>query len=241
MRWLITMASTVGHVAALVGLDRLPTPAIPAEPAAVTLVDLAIPEPSQVVAPPLLPEPEPEPEPPAALEPPMPLARDVTAPAATPPPPSPAPAQQSLDALPDLGLVLSGGSAGLGMAVAQGSARPAAVATRSRVLSAPVAAQNAGPSVSCSDGPAPKPRLSKFRKPIYTQSARTAAVSGKVRVSITVGPSGGVEQVTVLIGLGHGLDEATVAAVRAASFEPARRCGRAERSTFTMSVLFSSE
>ena len=46
--------------------------------------------------------------------------------------------------------------------------------------------------------------------------------------------------VRVLSGLGYGLDEAALAAAQSASFEPAVRCGKPARATFTISMRFSS-
>ena len=75
--------------------------------------------------------------------------------------------------------------------------------------------------------------------PAYTEDARAAGVEGKVRVEIAVDASGAVSSARVLEGLGHGLDEAALDAVRGATFTPAARCGSPVGSTFTLSVRFA--
>jgi len=164
-------------------------------------------------------------------------------PAAASPKPAQEPSTPTTEALPDLGLELVGtSSGGPGLAVAAGGGGSGAPRVRERrTLSAAPVPARVDPSAACQDGPSPKPQLVNFQKPSYSETARAAGVTGKVRVSITVGADGRVEQVTILQGLGHGLDEATVAAVRAASFSAAVACGKNVRSTFTMSVRFSAD
>ena len=91
---------------------------------------------------------------------------------------------------------------------------------------------------ACEEPPS-KPRPREMQKPEYTQEARTAGIEGKVRVELTVSAEGVVREVKVLESLGHGLDEAAVAAVRAASFEPALHCGKPVEATFVVSIRFS--
>jgi protein TonB len=91
----------------------------------------------------------------------------------------------------------------------------------------------------CADPPA-KPKPVSVPQPAYTEAARAAAVEGKVRVELTVDEAGRVVSVRVLSGLGHGLDEAAVAAAKAATFQPAVRCGKPTRATFTISMRFSA-
>lgn len=236
MKWLVTTASALGHVAAILGLDSLPNTIHPEPPTTVTMVE--IPELQEPEAAPPPPVPEQQKPPPPIVSP----SRAELAVAQPLPAAPPTAAPPSLDSLPNLGLELSGSSSGSGLAVSSASARGSAPQpSRPRILGAAVEPARSQPRVECKEGPSPKPQLTSFRKPAFTEGARSAGVSGKIRVSITVGADGRVEQVKVLESLGHGLDEATVAAVRSASFEPARRCGKAERSTFTMSVRFSAE
>jgi len=84
-----------------------------------------------------------------------------------------------------------------------------------------------------------KPKLVSRPTPAYTDDARAAGISGKVRVEITVDEQGRVVAVRLLQGLGHGLDEAAVAAARAMTFEPAVRCGRSSSATFKVGFNFS--
>src|SRR5580704_8453110 len=90
-------------------------------------------------------------------------------------------ASSPVDALPDFGLSLSGGGPGLAIPIGGGSGPAAATATKAKVLLRGPAAR----SDDCADGPA-KPRLLSRPSPAYTDAARAAGVSGKVRVEITV-------------------------------------------------------
>jgi periplasmic protein TonB len=90
----------------------------------------------------------------------------------------------------------------------------------------------------CAEPPSkPKPR--EMQKPEYTEEARTAGIEGKVRVELTVAADGSVRSAKVLESLGHGLDEAALNAVRAASFEPAMNCGKPVEATFVVAIRFS--
>ena len=187
------------------------------------------------------PPPEPakvDPEPPKTRE------RAARARAAAPPPPDAPPpptnAPAPIDALPDFGLSLTGGTEGGGFAMAAGTGgpvapRPAAAAPQPKRLAA---ALPTAPSDGCSeDATKPKPR--SVPQPAYTDQARAAQIQGKVRVQLTVDESGRVVDVKLLQGLGYGLDEAAVAAARQASFEPAQRCGKPTRATFNISMRFT--
>jgi protein TonB len=83
----------------------------------------------------------------------------------------------------------------------------------------------------------PKPR-GAITQPAYTAAAQAASIEGKVRLKVTVDENGNVVDVTVIAGLGYGLDEAAVAAARAAQFEPATQCGKKVRATFNISMRF---
>ena len=69
------------------------------------------------------------------------------------------------------------------------------------------------------------PRLLREVKAQYTEDARTRGISGAVVLEIVIRSDGGVGDVKVLRGLGFGLDERAVAAVRNWKFSPARRLG----------------
>jgi TonB family protein len=70
------------------------------------------------------------------------------------------------------------------------------------------------------------PTLVREVKPIYTDDARRARVTGDVVLEIVVRADGAVGEVRVLDGLGHGLDQRAVDAVRQWRFRPARRFGQ---------------
>ena len=62
-------------------------------------------------------------------------------------------------------------------------------------------------------------------KPDYTEEARRRGVEGDVVLEIVVRADGSVGNVRVLQGLGGGLDQRAVDAVRQWRFSPARRFG----------------
>jgi TonB family protein len=64
------------------------------------------------------------------------------------------------------------------------------------------------------------PTLLNKVEPSYTEEARQAQVSGIVLISLAVDPSGKPQRVTVVRGLGHGLNEKAIEAVREWSFRP---------------------
>ena len=183
---------------------------------------------------------EPTPPEPAAQHDPPPRARAAKAAPAPAPetPPAPAPAH-ALDALPDLGLELGNGGGPGGLALpATPAAAPRPAATSAKTLSRGPAP--ARPAVDACDEPPAKPKLLNLPQPAYTDAARAANVEGKVRIEIVVDEAGKVVSVRALTSLGHGLDEAALTAARAATFEPAVRCGRPSRSTFNVSIRFSA-
>jgi len=167
--------------------------------------------------------------------------------AAPPPPEAPPPeaqaAPKAISDLPDFGLSLSGGIGADGPAFLPSGSGGGARAPRS---TAPTAARAAKPAATaapaiedCADAPQ-KPKPKNVPQPAYTDAARAAGVEGKVRVELTVDETGQVVSVRVLAGLGHGLDEAALSAARAATFEPAMRCGKPTRATFTISMRFKA-
>jgi protein TonB len=184
--------------------------------------------------------------PPEAAKPPPPAPKHVAKRALNPAPEKPAeappPAAAPLAALPDFGVELSGGVGGLAVAPVAAGPSPAAGPVAARAVTpvvkhAPV--HSATPSDEC-DEPASKPKPRSVPQPAYTERAREAGVEGKVRVELIVDETGRVVSVRVIQGLGYGLDEAAVAAAQSATFEPAVRCGKPARATFTISMRFSA-
>lgn len=181
-------------------------------------------------------EEKPEPQKPEPQK--RPAARRA-APAAAPEP-APAAPPTSLDALPDFGFSLSGGVEG---GVALPTAAPAVAAAVPTAAAAPTAVKRVAKPAAvaadpCEEPPA-KPRPKSIPQPSYTAAALQAGIEGKVRIQITVDETGRVTDVRVLAGLGHGLDEAALAAARQAVFEPAVRCGKPVSATFTVSMRFT--
>ena len=165
-------------------------------------------------------------------------AAPAPADAEAPPPPKSADTPAAFDGLPDFGVSLTGGVNGTGIALPVGGGGPhreqRAVEKVVR-KAAPVAA--ALPSDGCDEPPA-KPKPISVQQPGYTDDAIAAAVEGKVRVQLTVDEAGKVVDVRLIAGLGHGLDEAALAAARRSTFEPAMRCGKPTQATFTISMRF---
>lgn len=69
------------------------------------------------------------------------------------------------------------------------------------------------------------PRLLKEVKPDYTEDARVRGVEGDVLLEIIVRRDGSVGDIRILQGLGAGLDQRAVQAVRQWRFAPSRRLG----------------
>lgn len=66
------------------------------------------------------------------------------------------------------------------------------------------------------------PRMLRFFLPEYTERAREKAIEGELIVSATFRRDGQVKDAVIEKGLGFGLDERAVEALKRASFEPAR-------------------
>lgn len=179
----------------------------------------------------------PKPEPP---KPPPPEVAPQPAPKAAPPAPKAAPPAPAAEpaAAPDFGFALGNADGPGGIAVAAAAPVAAPPPVRQAVakkLSAPAPA----PEDGCTDVADTKPKATSMPHPAYTEDARAAAIEGKVRVELTVDASGSVTDARVIEGLGHGLDEAAVAAVKGASFAPATHCGKPVSATFTVSIRFA--
>lgn len=82
------------------------------------------------------------------------------------------------------------------------------------------------------------PRLLREVRPVYTEDARRRTLEGDVVLEIVVTRSGSVDRVRVVRGLGAGLDQNAIAAVRQWRFDPARRQGAAVDVVVEVSVEF---
>ena len=158
-------------------------------------------------------------------------------PADAPEPPKPADSPQAFDAVPDFGVSLTGGVNGTGIALPVGGGGPPRERTIEKVVRKPAPVAAALPTDGCDDPPA-KPKPIAIPQPAYTDDAQAALVEGKVRVQLTVDETGKVVDVKLIAGLGHGLDEAALAAARRATFEPALHCGKPTSATFTIAMRF---
>ena len=74
--------------------------------------------------------------------------------------------------------------------------------------------------------------------PSYPDGARAEGVEGDVQLELVVGLSGAVESARVVRGIGHGLDESALRAVRQFRFAPATKAGRPVRVRMAWSVQF---
>ncbi len=83
------------------------------------------------------------------------------------------------------------------------------------------------------------PRLLREVKADYTDEARRRGLQGDVVLEIVVRRDGSVGDVTVLRGLGGGLDQRAVGAVRQWRFDPARRRGAAVDVIVEVAVEFT--
>ncbi len=136
----------------------------------------------------------------------------------------------------DIGLALDSSSAD-GIAVA--------IAPQNQAAAQPVAAPPPKPKVlvaratenTCTEDIV-KARPLWMVRPGYTDAARRAHVEGRVRLELTVNERGEVTGARVLSGLGHGLDEAAIAAAERLHFRPASRCKQAVAAPFILAMRF---
>jgi TonB family protein len=97
-----------------------------------------------------------------------------------------------------------------------------------------------GPKIAQADsGPATTPVEIIFKpQPVYTDEARSLKLEGEVLLEVMFGANGSLHVNRVVRGLGHGLDEAAVAAANKMRFKPAQRMGQPVDSTAIVHVLF---
>jgi TonB family protein len=74
--------------------------------------------------------------------------------------------------------------------------------------------------------------------PVYTDEARSLKLEGEILLEVEFLASGQLHVNRVIRGLGHGLDEAAVAAANKIRFKPASRNGQAMDSTTIVHVVF---
>jgi TonB family protein len=76
-------------------------------------------------------------------------------------------------------------------------------------------------------------------RPDYTPEARKLQIEGEVVVQANFKASGEIEVMRIIRGLGHGLDESAVAAVRSIQFRPAKRDGSPMDAIATVRMTFA--
>jgi protein TonB len=84
-------------------------------------------------------------------------------------------------------------------------------------------------------------RLVRGLAPSYPDAARADGIEGDVHLELVVGVSGAVESARVVRGVGHGLDEAALRAVRQFRFAPANKAGHAVRVRMGWAMQFRLE
>lgn len=97
-----------------------------------------------------------------------------------------------------------------------------------------------GPKVVAADTGAPTTPVEITFKPnpVYTAEARSLKLEGEVLLEMSFGANGTLQVNRVVRGLGHGLDEAAIAAAQKIRFKPALRNGQPVDSTAIVHVVF---
>ena len=101
------------------------------------------------------------------------------------------------------------------------------------------AVAHSGPRVQADTGAATSPVEITFKpNPVYTDEARNLKLEGEVLLEMTFFANGSLHVNRVVRGLGHGLDEAAMAAASKIRFKPAQRGGVPVDSTAVVHVVF---
>jgi TonB family protein len=97
-----------------------------------------------------------------------------------------------------------------------------------------------GPKIAQNDGgPATNAVEITYKpQPVYTDEARSLKLEGEVLLEVMFGANGTLHVNRVVRGLGHGLDEAAIAAANKMRFKPALRMGQPMDSTAIVHVSF---
>ena len=232
---LCLVASVLAHALAVQALERLPEEQKQRRPQTVTV--------RIVNPPPPAPEPPPEPPPPPPPPPPptptivheVPTEQPLPRRSHLPPPPPDAvpkdtpPSERAVTSgpsttTPTFGFSLESTSeSGSGPAMPVGNTLqvpqtgPAVAPTKVKPLAAPV------PVYEVTKMPTMRDRC----RGDYTEAARDAGVEGTVVLDLVVDEEGNTREIKVVHGLGHGLDEAAVAALKRCHFAPGERGGNA--------------
>ncbi len=97
-----------------------------------------------------------------------------------------------------------------------------------------------GPKIAQADSNAPTTPVEITFKPnpVYTDEARSLKLEGEVLLEVNFSATGTLHVNRVVKGLGHGLDEAAMAAANKMRFKPALRSGQPVDSTAIVHVVF---
>ncbi len=107
---------------------------------------------------------------------------------------------------------------------------------------APAAKQSSDVHTDVDEMPKPIGGLAAIQKAVrYPKEASARGLEGKVIVEFVVDEQGRVVEPRVVQGLGSGLDEAALRAVREVTFTPARKDGKAVRTKLTLPFTFRAE
>jgi TonB family protein len=128
---------------------------------------------------------------------------------------------------------------GSGVATAgQGDGRRSGRGVQASNFGSQVVAQNT-PHVQRVDNIAATPvEITSKPNPVYTEEARNLKLEGEVLLEVEFAANGQLHVNRVVRGLGHGLDEAAIAAANKMHFKPAQRNGQATDSTAIVHVVF---
>ena len=134
------------------------------------------------------------------------------------------------------GVVAAGGfDSGRGGGAGAGGARPTQTVKASDFDTR--AAQTATVQTAKAPTSVPLQILSK-PTPVYTDEARAMKIEGEVSLEVEFMATGEVKVMRILRGLGHGLDEAAMRAVKGVRFKPAQRDGQPIDIKTTVNIVF---
>jgi TonB family protein len=130
-------------------------------------------------------------------------------------------------------------SAGFGNGIAQGDNRNRGGSVQTAGFGAQELSHGAAKVAQADSGPAStQVEIISKPSPVYTQEARQLKIEGEVLLEVLFGANGQLHVNRVVRGLGHGLDEAAVAAASQMRFKPAQRLGSPVDSTAIVHVVF---
>ena len=134
------------------------------------------------------------------------------------------------------GVVASGGFDAITGGGGGGGGRPAQTVKASDFDAR--AAQAAAPQVT-RQAPAEVPlQILSKPTPVYTDEARAMKIEGEVALEVEFMATGEVKVMRIVRGLGHGLDESAIRAVKGVRFKPALRDGQPVAVRTTVNIVF---